>query len=161
MTDSVTREVRSRVMGAVKNKHTKFEDSVTVELWKRGHRFRRNVKDLPGKPDIAIKKYRIVIFLDSCFWHGCPQHCRMPKSNVDFWERKMERNRQRDAEVTQYYCESGWHILRVWEHQLIEDYYGTISQIANFIAQAKSGFPPPSGFLAAESRADYDTDSTK
>ncbi|OGI25396.1 MAG: hypothetical protein A2287_09455 [Candidatus Melainabacteria bacterium RIFOXYA12_FULL_32_12] len=68
------------MMRAVKSKHTRLEDIVVNELHKRGLRFRRNVKDLKGKPDIAIKKYKIVIFIDSCFWHGCKKHCRMPKS---------------------------------------------------------------------------------
>lgn len=62
-------------------------------------RFRKNVKSLFGTPDIASKKYKIVIFVDSCFWHLCPEHGNIPKTNIEFWENKLIRNRQRDCEV--------------------------------------------------------------
>lgn len=70
--DNITKDKRSDVMRAVKSKNTKIEQKVCKEIWKKGIRFRKNVKDLKGKPDISIKKYKIVIFIDSCFWHGCP-----------------------------------------------------------------------------------------
>ncbi|WP_356948169.1 hypothetical protein [Fictibacillus fluitans] len=65
---------------------SKLEEIVSKELWRRGFRFRRNVKDLFGKPDFAIKKYKVVIFIDSCFWHNCPVHGHLPKTNVEYWQ---------------------------------------------------------------------------
>lgn len=115
--DNLTKEQRKKNMQAIKSKNTKMESIVCKGLWHRGIRFRKNVKELPGKPDIAIKKYKIVIFLDSCFWHKCPLHFKRPKSNNEYWDNKIERNGSRDKEVNNFYKQNGWHLLRVWEHQ--------------------------------------------
>lgn len=90
-----------------------------------------------GKPDIAIKKYKLVIFLDSCFWHGCPLHGNKPKTNEDYWNKKLERNKTRDAEVTRYYQHKGWHILRIWEHDIKENFDLIIDQITNLLNEIK------------------------
>lgn len=124
-------------MRAVKSKKSLIENSVTHELWKKGIRFRRNVSELKGKPDIAIKKDKIVIFIDSCFWHMCPVHCKIPKSNVEFWMEKLIRNRERDLITTQFYKENNWSILRVWEHELRDDFEACINTIYEFIMEAK------------------------
>ena len=92
MTDRITKEQRSLVMSAIRAK-SKLENIVSRALWKQGVRFRKNVKYLFGTTDIAIKKYKVVIFVDSCFWHYCPKHGNIPKSNVEFWEKKLTRNR--------------------------------------------------------------------
>jgi len=120
-------------MRAIRSKNTKLEEKVSKELWRRGFRFRKNVKSLVGKPDIAIKKYRIVIFIDSCFWHYCTMHCNVPEANKDYWLSKLERNRARDREVTQYYLDNGWNILRVWEHDVNKDLERTADIIEEFI----------------------------
>ena len=109
--DRITREQRSKNMSAVKSK-SHLEEIVSKQLWNRGIRFRRNVRSLKGNPDIAIKKYKIVIFIDSCFWHCCPEHGTMPKSNIEFWETKLNRNKERDREVNAYYKNQHWTILR-------------------------------------------------
>ena len=80
--------------------------------------FRTQAKDLPGTPDLAFDRHRLAVFFDSCFWHGCPQHVRMPGSNVEYWRRKIERNRTRDREVDARLAASGWAVLRFWEHDL-------------------------------------------
>nr|WP_242650354.1 very short patch repair endonuclease [Alicyclobacillus montanus] len=127
-------------MQAIRSSNTSFENRVTHELWSRGLRFRKNVKGLMGKPDLAIKKYHIVIFLDSCFWHGCPLHGRKPRSNSDYWEAKLERNRLRDVEVTEYYVQHGWHLLRMWEHEFKCDFDGAIDRIFAFVTGIKSRY---------------------
>ena len=137
MTDTVSKKVRSRIMKSIRSNRTKLEEKVSSELWKRGYRFRRNVNNLFGTPDIAIKKYRVVIFIDSCFWHGCKDHCRMPKSNKEFWVEKIEKNKRRDKEVTDYYRQNGWFILRIWEHDLVNDFQGSINRIGEIITQAR------------------------
>jgi len=71
-----------------------------------------------GKPDLVLPKYKTVIFIDSCFWHGCKRHGSIPETRKDFWLKKIERNRERDKEVNRYYRKLGWKVVRVWEHQL-------------------------------------------
>ncbi|MFE4241821.1 very short patch repair endonuclease [Peribacillus butanolivorans] len=136
MTDNHTVSQRRKNMQAIKS-ISKLEEIVAKELWRNGIRYRRNVKTLFGKPDIAIKKYKIVIFIDSCFWHCCPIHGNMPKSNLDYWENKLTRNKKRDEEVTSYYIEQGWHILRIWEHEVKKELDLTIQKIIREICNAK------------------------
>lgn len=135
--DNLTKEQRKKNMQAIKSKNTKMESIVCKELWHRGIRFRKNVKELPGKPDIAIKKYKIAIFLDSCFWHKCPLHFIRPKSNNSYWDNKIERNINRDKEVNNFYKQNGWHLLRVWEHQFKtkDTQQKVLDEIATFIEQ--------------------------
>ena len=125
MTDNLTQNQRRKNMQAIKSTSS-IEAIFSKELWKRGLRFRRNVQSLYGKPDISIKKYKVVIFIDSCFWHQCPIHFIPPKSNIDYWERKINRNVSRDKEVTKHYQEIGWHVLRIWEHAIKEDLNMTV-----------------------------------
>ena len=117
---------------------SRLEDKVAHELFKRGLRYRRNNRKLLGTPDISIQKYKVVIFIDSCFWHSCPIHGNRPKTNTEYWEKKLDRNIEKAKEVNAYYEAHGWHIMRVWEHELKEDYEGTIGRIEAFIMVAKS-----------------------
>lgn len=133
MADNLTPEQRHKNMTHIKSTNTKIEKDITKALWNLGYRFRKNVKGLPGKPDIAIKKYKIVIFLDSCFWHKCPEHFKKPKSNLEYWEPKIKRNVERDAEINSYYQQKNWHILRIWEHEVKKDFDNTLLKIRNFI----------------------------
>lgn len=139
MADNLDKQARSEVMKKVKSV-SRLEEKVRKALWQQGIRYRKNVKSLVGKPDIAIKKYKIVIFIDSCFWHACPLHGRMPKSNVDFWKSKLEKNRERDQEVNLYYHNKGWHLKRVWEHSIKENFHSTIDEIVEFIEKIEKGF---------------------
>lgn len=133
MTDVLSKEQRRKNMQAIRAKETALEIMVRKELWKKGIRYRKNVRDLMGVPDIAIKKHKLVIFLDSCYWHGCPEHGVMPKSNREFWEKKIKRNIERDTEVTSYYRSRNWTILRFWEHEVKQDLDGIIDRIIKAI----------------------------
>lgn len=117
---------------------SKLENIVTKELWKHNIRFRKNVKTLRGKPDISIKKYKVVIFIDSCFWHCCPIHFVYPKSNLEYWDKKITRNQERDKEINKYYIEKGWQIKRIWEHDIKNDLDSVIDEVIQFINKAKS-----------------------
>ncbi|MCM3609954.1 very short patch repair endonuclease [Planococcus sp. MERTA32b] len=139
MNERITVQQRSENMKAIRSV-SKLEDRISKSLWNRGIRLRRNVKSLFGKPDFAIKKYRIVVFIDSCFWHVCPLHGNRPKNNQEFWEKKLNRNIERDKEVTNYYLNKNWNILRIWEHDFKEDFEGSISQIENFIGSNKDAY---------------------
>ncbi|WP_164669397.1 very short patch repair endonuclease [Virgibacillus doumboii] len=136
MADKISKEARSRNMSAVKSV-SKLEEKVSKELWRKNIRYRRNEKTLFGKPDFSIKKYKIVVFIDSCFWHHCPFHGKIPKNNSDFWKRKLYRNVERDKEVTDYYLNRGWNILRVWEHEFNRDFSQATNKIIIFIENAK------------------------
>lgn len=136
MTDNLTTEQRRKNMQAIRS-ISQIETIFSKELWKKGVRFRRNVKDLYGKPDIAIKKYKIVIFIDSCFWHQCPLHAVRPKSNTDYWEKKLARNVARDKEVNDYYEEREWKILRIWEHEIKGNLSATVDATYKFINDTK------------------------
>ncbi|MBY7144576.1 very short patch repair endonuclease [Virgibacillus sp. NKC19-3] len=136
MTDNLTKEQRRKNMKAIKSV-SKLESIVSRELWNKGYRFRRNIKDLKGKPDISIKKYKTVIFIDSCFFHQCPLHGNLPSTNREFWERKLNSNVQRDREVNDYYNEKGWNLMRIWEHEVKEDLNKVIYNISEFIEKSK------------------------
>ncbi|RFU65109.1 very short patch repair endonuclease [Peribacillus glennii] len=131
MADKITKEQRSKNMQAIKSQ-SKLENKVTKALWHKGFRFRKNAK-LFGKPDISIQKYKIVIFIDSCFWHCCPLHGNIPKSNTDFWTKKLARNKTRDVEVNDYYIKKGWKILRIWEHEFKQNFSLAVETIADYI----------------------------
>ena len=135
MTDLITKEQRRKNMQAIKS-ISKLESLLSKELWKRGLRYRRNTQ-LFGKPDLSIAKYKIVIFIDSCFWHCCPLHGNMPKSNTEYWSKKLKRNVERDLEVNQHYKNKGWHIKRVWEHEIKEDLGKVTDDILEFIGKIK------------------------
>lgn len=116
----MTPEQRSRCMSAVKNKDTKPEIIVRKYLFSRGLRFRVNNRNLPGCPDIVLKKYKTAVFIDGCFWHG-HEGCKkftLPKTNTEFWQTKIEGNRARDARVDSDLKAQGWRVLRIWECEI-------------------------------------------
>lgn len=107
-------------MAAVKGKDTKPEMIVRKYLFSRGLRFRVQVRKLPGIPDIVLPKYKTVIFVNGCFWHGhegC-KHFRLPKSNVEFWQNKITRNIERDAETEAELMRLRWKVIRIWECEI-------------------------------------------
>ena len=120
MADRMTKEQRHKCMTRIKGKDTKPEMIVRRYLHAHGYRYRINVKRLPGTPDIVLRKYRTVILINGCFWHG-HEGCRyfvMPKSNTPFWEKKIERNKQRDVEKRIQLRHLGWHTIIIWECEL-------------------------------------------
>jgi DNA mismatch endonuclease (patch repair protein) len=135
--DNLTLDQRRKNMQAIRSKHTKLEIKVAKALWHKGLRLRRNVSDLFGKPDFSIKKYKAVVFIDSCFWHGCEIHGNYPKTNEDYWLNKITRNKQRDREVEIFYNSMGWSILRMWEHEIKNNFNCAIQKIVDFIRASK------------------------
>lgn len=134
MPDTVSKKKRSEIMRRVKGKNTKPELAVRSALHRRGLRYRLSYP-LPGKPDIVFVKARVVVFIDSCFWHGCPHHLRMPNSNQEYWEAKIGRNIQRDAEINAEYARSEWKQLRLWEHALKENFDLCVDQIEGAVRE--------------------------
>jgi DNA mismatch endonuclease (patch repair protein) len=118
--DRFTPSQRSALMSKVRGKNTRPEERVRSILHHLGFRFRLHRKDLPGTPDIVLPKYRTVIFVHGCFWHrhpGCKK-ASMPQTNKEFWERKLARNVERDAVVSEKLTRIGWRVLVVWECEL-------------------------------------------
>lgn len=120
MTDVYSKEKRSYVMSKIRSKNTKPEILVRKYLFKQGFRFRVNVKRLSGTPDIVLRKYRSVIFVHGCFWHGhenCPVYVP-PKTHSEYWLEKINRNRERDAKARAKIKAMGWNVIVIWECQL-------------------------------------------
>lgn len=117
MTDTHSKEQRSRNMSRIRSRDTQPEIMVRSLLHRSGFRFRNNVKNLPGKPDIVLPKYKSVIFVHGCFWHrhrGC-KRCTTPTSNMDYWKPKLAANARRDAIYMKELTDLGWKTLIVWE----------------------------------------------
>lgn len=118
--DNRTTLQRSKNMSKIHSKNTKPELTVGSYLFKLGFRYRKNVKNLPGKPDFVLRKYKTIIFINGCFWHG-HEGCKyfvMAKSNIAFWEGKIAYNRNRDRENVLKLIELGWKVITVWECEL-------------------------------------------
>lgn len=162
MTDIKTREDRSRNMAAIKGKDTKPEMIVRKYLFSRGLRFRVQIRKLPGTPDIVLPKYKTAVFVNGCFWHGhegC-KYFRLPKSNVEFWKEKIERNIERDRESMQALLDWGWNVIRVWECELRNkaNREETLNKIYNSITSSDGSsysFEETDAQMAAEPEADY------
>lgn len=134
MADKFSKQKRSEIMSKVRNKDSKIEITLRKALWKEGFRYRKNSTKHFGKPDIILKKYKTVIFADSCFWHGCKKHGSMPTTRKKFWEKKITRNKERDKEVNRHYKKEYWQVIRVWEHTLKKSLVAIIFEITKKIS---------------------------
>lgn len=118
MADNLTKEQRHKNMSRIKNKDTSIEVKLRKELWNKGYRYRKNYSKLPGKPDIALIKYKIAIFCDSEFFHGKDWEVLKPRlergDNSQYWVSKIARNRERDDEVNKRLLFEGWTVVRFW-----------------------------------------------
>lgn len=122
MADTFSKEKRSEIMTAVHSKGNLSTELHLRQLLKSKKIFgwRLNAIDLIGKPDFVFDKKRVVIFVDGCFWHGCEKDRSIPSSNVEFWQKKISSNILRDKFIRRKLRRSGWHVIRIWEHQLIQ-----------------------------------------
>jgi DNA mismatch endonuclease (patch repair protein) len=121
--DVLTTTQRHKAMVSNRSTNTKPEILVRKYLWRQGFRYRLNNPRLPGHPDIVLRKYRTCVFVNGCFWHGhegC-KYFRLPKTNTDFWEKKINRNKERDKEEQRQLAKMGWHCITVWECELKPD----------------------------------------
>lgn len=162
MSDVLTPEQRRKCMAAVKGKNTTPEMLVRKFLFSKGLRFRVNVKRLPGSPDIVLRKYRTVVFVDGCFWHkheGC-RFFHLPKTNTKFWEHKVNLNYARDYRVNVELKLLGWRVVRVWECSLRDKKMcqATLDAIYNEIicsSKPYAGLEEGAQTVAAEDTAEY------
>ena len=120
MPERITEQQRSAIMSKIKTSNTAPEMIVRRMLFSAGYRYRLNVKKLPGKPDIVLNKYHIVIFVNGCLWHG-HKNCRRakrPVNNKEYWDKKIDSNINRDRRVRKELRELGFHVITIWECQL-------------------------------------------
>ena len=117
MTDVFSKEKRSEVMSKIRGKGNKDTELRFLRILKNNHisGWRRN-QEVFGKPDVIFRQEKIAIFLDGCFWHSCPIHSTKPKNNMEFWEKKLTANRNRDKLVNRELKKRGWTVIRIWEH---------------------------------------------
>ena len=138
MSDNHTSLQRHRNMTAIHSINTGPEMALRKALWKRQFRYRVNDKGLPGRPDIVLPKYRTVVFVHGCFWHGhraCKRYT-IPKTNTDYWVAKIARNQERDQEVWRKLEAKGWSVIVVWECQLDKKYKDeTVERVVSEIIQ--------------------------
>lgn len=120
--DNVSSETRSRTMRAVRGRNTAPEVALRRALWSQGLKgYRIAPRGVPGVPDIVYPRSRVAVFVDGCFWHGCPAHCRRPSSNTAYWHTKIARTVERDERTTERLRQTGWNVFRIWEHEVACD----------------------------------------
>ena len=136
MADRITKDERSELMSHIRSVNTKPEVALRHALWRRGFRYRVNVKSLPGKPDIVLPKYRTAVFVHGCFWHG-HNGCKdftVPKTNTEFWTAKIARNQERDQDVWRQLEAKGWSVIVVWECEIAKTKFeGTLYRVTEEI----------------------------
>lgn len=142
--DRLTKEQRHKNMSRIKNKDTKIEVLLRKKLWDEGIRYRKNYKDLPGKPDIAITKYKIAIFCDSEFFHGKDwddlQLQLERGTNSEFWINKIGKNRERDEEINKRLCSLGWTVIRFWGKDIAKNPDECVKVIKETIFEQRIAF---------------------
>jgi DNA mismatch endonuclease (patch repair protein) len=138
MADTLTCEQRSNRMALIRAKDTGPEMTVRRLIHGLGYRYRLHGRRVPGKPDLVFAKRKKVIFVHGCFWHRHPDNAcklaRMPKSRLDFWVPKLERNRRRDEQVRNELAQQGWQSLTIWECQLV-DIAAVSEQVRSFLGR--------------------------
>jgi len=139
--DNLTHEQRSKIMQAIKGKNTGIELALGKALWAKGLRYRKNDATVFGKPDFCFKGLKIAVFCDSEFWHGKDWDTKKLKlkSNREFWNAKIERNIQRDKDVTEKLEADGWTVIRFWGEEIIKDVESCTGLIINVIEDIKRG----------------------
>jgi DNA mismatch endonuclease Vsr len=132
-------EQRSRVMRAVTSKDSAAELALRKELRTLGIRgYRLHAKDVAGKPDLVFRRDKLLVFVDGCFWHGCPTCYRAPRANSEYWSMKAERNRARDLKNTEECTSGGWRVLRFWEHAIVQSASSVAANIRAALAAGRS-----------------------
>ncbi|PKN86853.1 MAG: very short patch repair endonuclease [Deltaproteobacteria bacterium HGW-Deltaproteobacteria-1] len=134
MPDNLTPAQRSYCMSRIKGKDTGLEVQVRSELHKKGMRYRKHVKELPGKPDIVFCKARVVVFIDGDFWHGY-RYPTWENKLSNFWKKKISKTRERDTRNATILRKMGWTVIRLWQHNIKSDFEGCIARIARTVTR--------------------------
>ena len=138
--DNMSRQQRSTTMSKIRSTDSTPECKLRCALFKMGFRYRKNLTNLPGRPDIVIGKYKTIIFVNGCFWHQHPQ-CKkasVPKTNQEYWTKKLALNVIRDEESIKNLETLGWRVITVWECEINNDLRSVLDRIANLMQSGKS-----------------------
>jgi len=127
--DTLTKEKRSELMSKVRSKNSKAELIVFRELRKRKIYFAKHVQKIKGTPDIVFRRKKVVVFIDSDFWHGHPERGTMSKTNVEYWSNKIKENKERDIKVDEELNRQGWKVVRLWEYDIKRNLEESIEEI--------------------------------
>jgi len=130
-----SRLTKSEQMRRVRTSGTQPELVARKALWRLGYRYRLHTR-LPGSPDLCFPRARIVVFIDGCFWHGCPIHYSAPATRAEFWSAKLRENIERDRRADQTLSRLRWTVIRIWEHEVEQDAAAAISRIASAIEES-------------------------
>lgn len=133
MVDNLTKEMRSKVMASIKGRNTRPEIVVRKLLWAKGIRYRIHDKKVTGTPDISNKSKKIAIFIDGCFWHGCNNCYKEPRTNVAYWHTKIINNKKRRKEIIKKLSKDNWKILEFWEHRVVNEPEAVTKEISRFL----------------------------
>jgi DNA mismatch endonuclease (patch repair protein) len=136
MADNLTPEQRKYAMSRVKQRDTDLEKIVRSELHRQGYRFRKNVKYLPGKPDVVFSKAKVAVFIDGDFWHGYKLPLWESKLS-DFWKIKIKKNRKRDQKNFRTLRRNGWRVIRIWQHEIKHDLNACILKIITAVESSQ------------------------
>lgn len=136
--DTLNPSQRSYCMSQIRGRNTAPEVALRKELWKIGYRYRLKSK-LPGKPDLVFPKYTLIVFIDGCFWHKCPEHFVPPKTRADFWRVKIDANVERDRRNTELLRSQGWRVIRIWEHEIKSSLEDSVARVAQVLEEQKDG----------------------
>jgi DNA mismatch endonuclease (patch repair protein) len=158
-TDVLTPEQRSRNMSAIRSRGNQTTEERFVQLLREAHitGWRRHVS-LPGKPDFVFPGARLAVFLDGCFWHGCPRCYRRPTSHTSYWDQKLQRNVARDSARRRELRKLGWRVLRIWEHTLKKHPLQCVVRVSKALeerAPARYEEPASGASLAAEPKPGF------
>jgi DNA mismatch endonuclease, patch repair protein len=143
---------RSQQMARIKGRDTSAEKLLRHHLWKRGLRYRVNARTPAGRGDVVFTSGRLAVFVDGCFWHGCPDHYVRPRSRTDFWSAKLAGNVARDCAQTSVLQAAGWSICRLWEHEVFENPDGVAERVVGLL-RGREPAPSPA-WRVAEAHAE-------
>jgi DNA mismatch endonuclease, patch repair protein len=126
-------------MGRIRSTDTTPELRLRRRLWAEGLRYRLGIKTPGGRPDLVFPGVRIAVFIDGCFWHGCPRHYVSPRTSIDFWARKLVENVERDRRQTLALEDGGWTVLRFWEHEVWEELDVVVTSVRRALEGSRTG----------------------
>ena len=135
--DNLTPEQRRKNMQNIRSEGTRPELLIAKELRRRKIYCAKNAKTITGKPDFVFRRKKVAVFVYSDFWHGHRTRCVMPKSNCEYWDQKIARNKERDKQVTKALKKSGWTVIRLWEYDLKHNFLKEFSKIFNAVSICK------------------------
>lgn len=124
-------------MSRIRGENTAPEIALRKALWKADYRYRLKSK-LPGKPDLSFPKYKVVVFIDGCFWHKCPDHFVQPKTRASFWQGKIEANVERDLKNNEMLKSQGWRVIRIWEHEIRSSLEDSVARVVQTLEELRN-----------------------